>query len=122
MESLPIPVGYGIELAVLLDTARVHGLDAVAQVDLGRRGHKHQSSHDLAVMAAEIMLTAVRRRPGPGSRRRRRAPPCAGSSAKTSRCASAPARSLPPNVPLPVPSAPDPDRDGHTERGGPVRR
>lgn len=63
MESLPIPVGYGIELAVLLDTARVHGLDAVAQVDLGRRGHKHQSSHDLAVMAAEIMLTAQRRRP-----------------------------------------------------------
>ncbi len=68
MESLPIPVGYGIELAVLLDTARIHGLDAVAQVDLGRRGHKHQSSHDLAVMAAEIMLTAERRRPGAGDR------------------------------------------------------
>ena len=63
MESLPIPVGYGIELGVLIDTARIHGLDAVAQVDLGRRGHKHQSSHDLAVMAAEIMLTAQRRRP-----------------------------------------------------------
>lgn len=66
MESLSIPVGYGIELAVLLDTARIHGLDAVAQVDLGRRGHKHQSSHDLAVMAAEIMLTAERRRPDAG--------------------------------------------------------
>jgi glucosyl-3-phosphoglycerate synthase len=64
MESLPIPVGYGIELAVLLDTAREHGLDAVAQVDLGSRGHKHQSSHDLAVMAAEILLVADRRRPG----------------------------------------------------------
>ena len=62
MESLPIPVGYGIELGVLLDTARLHGLDAVAQVDLGRRGHKHQSSHDLALMAAEIMLVAERRR------------------------------------------------------------
>ncbi|MBO0821692.1 MAG: glucosyl-3-phosphoglycerate synthase, partial [Nocardiopsaceae bacterium] len=62
MESLPIPVGYGIELAVLLDTARTRGLDAIAQVDLGRRGHKHQSSHDLAVMAAEIMLVADRRR------------------------------------------------------------
>ena len=64
MESLPIPVGYGIELAVLLDTARKHGLDAVAQVDLGSRGHKHQSSHDLAVMAAEILLVAERRRAG----------------------------------------------------------
>jgi glucosyl-3-phosphoglycerate synthase len=62
MESLSIPVGYGIELAVLLDTAAAHGLDAVAQVDLGRRGHKHQASHDLAVMAAELLLVADRRR------------------------------------------------------------
>ncbi len=66
MESLPIPVGYGIELAVLMDTAREHGLAAVAQVDLGRRGHKHQASHDLAVMAAELLLVAERRRLAPG--------------------------------------------------------
>jgi glucosyl-3-phosphoglycerate synthase len=72
MESLPIPTGYGIELAVLLDTAREHGLDAIAQVDLGSRGHKHQASHDLAVMAAELLLVADRRRglprPGMGER------------------------------------------------------
>lgn len=61
MESLPIPVGYGIELGVLLDTAREHGLPAIAQVDLGRRGHKHQASHDLALMAAELLLVAERR-------------------------------------------------------------
>lgn len=67
MESLPIPVGYGIELAVLLDTARKHGLGAIAQVDLGSRGHKHQSSHDLAVMAAELLLVADRRRAAPPS-------------------------------------------------------
>jgi glucosyl-3-phosphoglycerate synthase len=65
MDSLPIPVGYGIELAVLLDTARDHGLDAIAQVDLGSRGHKHQASHDLAVMAAELLLVAERRRQAP---------------------------------------------------------
>jgi len=64
MESLSIPVGYGVELAVLLDTVAAHGLDAVAQVDLGHRGHKHQASHDLAVMAAELLLVAERRRPG----------------------------------------------------------
>jgi glucosyl-3-phosphoglycerate synthase len=64
MESLSIPVGYGVELAVLLDTAAAHGLDAVAQVDLGSRGHKHQASHDLAVMAAELLVVAERRRPG----------------------------------------------------------
>jgi glucosyl-3-phosphoglycerate synthase len=68
MESLPVPVGYGVELAVLLDTARGHGPDAIAQVDLGSRGHKHQTSHDLALMAAELLLVADRRRdvPRPG--------------------------------------------------------
>jgi glucosyl-3-phosphoglycerate synthase len=71
MESLPVPVGYGVELAVLVDTAAAHGLDAVAQVDLGSRGHKHQASHDLALMAAELLLVAERRRtatpePSPG--------------------------------------------------------
>jgi glucosyl-3-phosphoglycerate synthase len=64
MESLSVPVGYGVELAVLLDTAAERGLDAIAQVDLGSRGHKHQASHDLAVMAAELLLVAERRRPG----------------------------------------------------------
>jgi len=65
MESLPVPVGYGVELAVLLDTAREHGPDAIAQVDLGSRGHKHQTSHDLALMAAELLLVADRRRDAP---------------------------------------------------------
>ncbi len=65
MESLSIPVGYGVELAVLLDTAQRHGLGAVAQVDLGKRGHRHQASHDLAVMAAELLLVAERRRAAP---------------------------------------------------------
>jgi hypothetical protein len=54
---------YGVELAALLDTAARHGLDAIAQVDLGRRGHRHQASHDLAVMAAELLAVAERRRP-----------------------------------------------------------
>jgi len=67
MESLAVPVGYGVELAVLLDTAAAHGLDAIAQVDLGSRGHKHQASHDLAVMAAELLLVAERRRPAIGA-------------------------------------------------------
>ena len=66
MESLSIPVGYGIELSTLLDTAAKHGLDGVAQVDLGSRAHKHQSDHDLALMAAELLVVAERRRPQPG--------------------------------------------------------
>jgi glucosyl-3-phosphoglycerate synthase len=63
MESLNIPVGYGVELATLMDTVSGHGLDAVAQVDLGSRAHRHQANHDLAVMAAELLMVAERRRP-----------------------------------------------------------
>jgi glucosyl-3-phosphoglycerate synthase len=63
IESLPIPVGYGVEFATLTDTWRRHGLPAIAQVDLGRRGHRHQNVHDLGVMAAEILATAMRRLP-----------------------------------------------------------
>ena len=64
LEELPVPVGYGVEIAVLIDTARRHGIDAIAQVDLGERGHGHQADADLAVMAAELMLVAERRRYG----------------------------------------------------------
>jgi len=68
MESLSIPVGYGVELATLMDTVSQHGLDAVAQVDLGSRAHRHQANHDLALMAAELLLVAERRRPGGAAR------------------------------------------------------
>jgi glucosyl-3-phosphoglycerate synthase len=63
MESLSIPVGYGVELATLMDTVARHGLDALAQVDLGTRAHRHQANHDLALMAAELLVVAERRRP-----------------------------------------------------------
>jgi glucosyl-3-phosphoglycerate synthase len=62
MAALPIPVGYGVELATVIDTVERLGLDALAQVDLGRRAHRHQSVHDLGVMATEILAVAGRRR------------------------------------------------------------
>src|SRR3984957_12767898 len=65
MESLTIPVGYGVELSTLLDTFTRHGLGAVAQVDLGSRAHRHQADHDLALMAAELMVVAEARRDHP---------------------------------------------------------
>lgn len=60
-EDLSVPVGYGVEFATLIDTWRRAGLAAIAQVDLGRRGHRHQSVHDLGVMATEIICVADRR-------------------------------------------------------------
>jgi glucosyl-3-phosphoglycerate synthase len=60
-ESLSVPVGYGVEFATLVDTWSEHGLNAIAQVDLGRRGHRHQNVHDLGLMAAEILAIAATR-------------------------------------------------------------
>lgn len=63
--SLTVPVGYGVELAALLDTESRHGVDAIAQVDLGRRAHTHQNLHDLGSMATELLAVADRRRSAP---------------------------------------------------------
>lgn len=59
--SLSVPTGYAVELAALVDTAAMAGVDAIAQVDLGRRAHRHQSLRDLGAMATQILAAAERR-------------------------------------------------------------
>ena len=55
-ETLQVPTGYAVELAALVDTVRrAAALDAIAQVDLGRRAHRHQSLRDLGAMATQIL-------------------------------------------------------------------
>lgn len=61
LERLPFPVGYGVEIAVLLDTHAAVGIAGMAQSDLGTRTHRHQSQQALGVMAAEVLGTALRR-------------------------------------------------------------
>ncbi len=60
-ESLSVPTGYAVELASLIDTVALHDIGALAQVDLGRRAHRHQSLRDLSGMAEEIMAMALDR-------------------------------------------------------------
>ncbi len=59
--SLSVPTGYAVELAALVDTVRLCGLDSLAQVDLGRRAHRHQALRDLGAMATQLMAAADRR-------------------------------------------------------------
>ena len=59
--SLSVPHEYAVELAALVDTSRTRGLDAIAQVDLGVRAHRHQSLRDLSGMATQIMAAALAR-------------------------------------------------------------
>jgi hypothetical protein len=58
-----VPVGYGVEIAMLIDCLRQVGLDSLAQVDLGARQNRHQSLRALSAMAFEVMV-AVERRTG----------------------------------------------------------
>jgi len=60
-ETLSVPTGYAVELAALVDTVRAHGLDALAQVDLGTRAHRHQALRDLTGMATQILAAALAR-------------------------------------------------------------
>jgi glucosyl-3-phosphoglycerate synthase len=57
-ERMSVPTGYAVELTALADTAAAHGVDAIAQVDLGRRAHRHQSLRDLGAMATQIISAA----------------------------------------------------------------
>ncbi|HET6448867.1 MAG TPA: glucosyl-3-phosphoglycerate synthase [Conexibacter sp.] len=61
LEALPFPVGYGVEIALLIDALRHVGLGALAQVDLGTRHNAHQSLHALSAMAYAVLVAAERR-------------------------------------------------------------
>lgn len=58
LEQLPFPVGYGVELGMLVDALHLVGLDALAQVDVGVRKHRHQDGQALGRMSAAIYRTA----------------------------------------------------------------
>jgi len=58
LKRIPFVSGYGVEIAMLIDLLDLVGLDALAQVDLGERFHRHQGTEALGRMSAQIMVTA----------------------------------------------------------------
>ena len=62
---LPFSVGYGVEIAMLIDAWRAVGLDGLAQVDLGSRQNAHQSLRELSAMAYAVLVAASARFLGP---------------------------------------------------------
>ncbi len=54
MLHLPFVSGYGVEIGMLLQVLRAHGLDALGQVDLGVRLHSHQDLDALARMTVQL--------------------------------------------------------------------
>jgi glucosyl-3-phosphoglycerate synthase len=61
LESVPFAEGWGVEMAMLIDIAARYGPAAIAQVDLGRRLHRHRELQSLSVQAAEVMATMLDR-------------------------------------------------------------
>ncbi|MFD0972675.1 glucosyl-3-phosphoglycerate synthase [Plantactinospora endophytica] len=57
LEQIPFVSGYGVEIAMLIDLLDLVGLDALAQVDLGERFHRHQDVEALGRMSAQILYT-----------------------------------------------------------------
>lgn len=61
LEAIPFVTGYGVELGMLVDVLDRVGLDAMAQVDLGVRVHRHHDLQALGRMSAQIQLAASTR-------------------------------------------------------------
>ena len=61
LKQIPFSAGYGVEIAMLIDTWRITGLDGLAQVDLGVRQNRHQSLRDLSAMAYAVLVAAQTR-------------------------------------------------------------
>lgn len=61
LRSLPFFSGYSVEVGLLIDILGAHGLDAIAQADLGVRIHRNRPLEDLAPMASAIARTIVQR-------------------------------------------------------------
>lgn len=66
-ERLCVPTGYGVEIAAVLDVDERHGTGAIAQVDLGRRTHRHRRHDTLGPMALQVIAAVEARldRPTP---------------------------------------------------------
>jgi glucosyl-3-phosphoglycerate synthase len=65
LERLPFSVGYGVEIAMLIDAWRAVGIDGLAQAHLGVRQNAHQPLRELSAMAFAVLVAASTRFHGP---------------------------------------------------------
>ncbi len=63
LESIPFAAGYGVEIGIMIDALRAHGLDALAECHLGTRRNRHQPLRALGEMSYAV-LAAVENRLG----------------------------------------------------------
>jgi glucosyl-3-phosphoglycerate synthase len=61
LEQLPFVVGYGVDVALLIDAARRCGLSRLAQVDLGVRHHRNRPLAELGPQSLAVIQTILHR-------------------------------------------------------------
>ena len=61
LESIPFPIGYGVETSHIIDVYMKHGLPAFGQTDLDQRVHRNQSTLDLGKMSFGILQSFLNR-------------------------------------------------------------
>ncbi|MEX0322049.1 MAG: glucosyl-3-phosphoglycerate synthase [Puniceicoccaceae bacterium] len=61
LESIPFPIGYGVETSHIIDVYMKHGLKAFGQTDLDQRVHRNQATLDLGKMAFGILQSFLMR-------------------------------------------------------------
>jgi glucosyl-3-phosphoglycerate synthase len=66
LERFAFPVGYGVEIAILIDALRAAGLDALAECQLGTRQNRHQPLRALGEMAYAVLIAVENRLRGAG--------------------------------------------------------
>ena len=66
LERCAFPVGYGVEIAILIDALRASGLDALAECQLGTRQNRHQPLRALGEMAYAVLVAVENRLGGAG--------------------------------------------------------
>ena len=61
LEQLPFVVGYGVDVALLIDIARRCGVERIAQVDLGVRHHRNRSLAELGPQSYAVISAILGR-------------------------------------------------------------
>jgi len=61
LETLAFPIGYGVEIAHLIDLAAAGKLHRIAQTDLVQRIHRNRDDDELGSMAFAILRVVLRR-------------------------------------------------------------
>jgi glucosyl-3-phosphoglycerate synthase len=61
LETIDLESDYRVEIALLIDAARLFGVRALAQVDLGIRRHRNRPLDELRPMAVDVLRAALER-------------------------------------------------------------